>query len=395
MYRTVKTSFTANEQVINELYAINRTCAVIWNDCVQLARYYYRLGKKWITQTQLQVELKGLYPLHSQTIQAVAHKFLQAREGTKEARKKGYNNRYPWKTKHHFNAKWVDQSFSIEGKTLILSFGNVKGANGKRKPSLRLTLDHVPQGDVKEVELVYDRGLKICLSYENGKIEKENGSKRIVANDVGEIHTMSVVSDNGESLIITGRYIRSIHQFRNKKLAELQTCMARCQKGSRQWKKYNKAKQYLLSKSEAQLNDALHKTTKQFVAWCVEQETKKVLTGKVDGVQRNTKKERRKKTNQKLSNWSFGKLYQLLAYKLKAEGIEFEKVDEHYTTQTCPVCGNRKKTNSRNYKCKCGYQKHRDIHSACNILSKYLFGRFVEMKSNRPKYLHPVTLTRA
>ena len=44
---------------------------------------------KWITQTDLQKELKGLYPLHSQTIQAVAHKFLAASEGTKEARKKG------------------------------------------------------------------------------------------------------------------------------------------------------------------------------------------------------------------------------------------------------------------------------------------------------------------
>ena len=43
-------------------------------------------------------ELKRLYPLHSQTIQAVAHKFLAAREGTKEAWKKGHKNiRYPWK----------------------------------------------------------------------------------------------------------------------------------------------------------------------------------------------------------------------------------------------------------------------------------------------------------
>ena len=29
--------------------------------------------------------------------------------------------------------------------------------------------------------------------------------------------------------------------------------MSRCKKGSRQWKKYNRAKRYVLSKSEAQL----------------------------------------------------------------------------------------------------------------------------------------------
>ena len=56
---------------------------------MQIARYYYRLGGKWITQTDLQKEVKGLYPLHSQTTQAVCHKFLAAREGTKEARQKG------------------------------------------------------------------------------------------------------------------------------------------------------------------------------------------------------------------------------------------------------------------------------------------------------------------
>ena len=45
--------------------------------------------------------------------------------------------------------------------------------------------------------------------------------------------------------------------------------MSRCKKGSRQWRKYNRAKKFVLSKSNAQLEDALHKTTKQFVEWCV------------------------------------------------------------------------------------------------------------------------------
>ena len=76
------------------------------------------------------------------------------------------------------------------------------------------------------------------------------------------------------------------------------------------------------------------------------------------------RKRKEEKSNQKLSNWSFGKLYSLLEYKLKAKGIEIEKVDESYTSQTCPVCGKRKKSNNRNYRCKCGYKEHRDIHGA-------------------------------
>ena len=48
--------------------------------------------------------------------------------------------------------------------------------------------------------------------------------------------------------------------------------------------------------------------------------------GDVEGVQRNTKKKRKKETNQKISNSSFGKVYSLLEYKLKAKGITVKKV---------------------------------------------------------------------
>ena len=89
--------------------------------------------------------------------------------------------------------------------------------------------------------------------------------------------------------------MRSIHRLRNKKLKELQERMSRCKKGSKQWRKYNRAKKFVLSKSNAQLEDALHKTTKQFVEWCLEQEVNHVVMGNPEGVQRNTKKKRRKR----------------------------------------------------------------------------------------------------
>ena len=83
--------------------------------------------------------------------------------------------------------------------------------------------------------------------------------------------------------------------------------------------------------------------TKQLVDWCLEQNVKRFIIGDVEGVQRNKKKKRSKLVNQKLSNWCFGKFYDYLKYKLEAKGITFEKVDESYTTQTCPVCKKKKK----------------------------------------------------
>ncbi|RBW68349.1 RNA-guided endonuclease InsQ/TnpB family protein [Bacillus taeanensis] len=390
MYRTMKVPFSASSTTIQKLFDIRRLCAVVWNDCVQIARYYYRLGGGWITKSDLQKELKGLYPLHSQTVQAVAHKFLQAREGAQKARKAGFNVRYPWKHKFVFNSEWVGESFTLQGKRITLSLGIW---NGKRQPKIILKLPKVPPGNVKEVELVYNRKWLICLSYEAHTEEEPPKQQGLSASiDPGEIHTISSVTENGDSLVITGRYLRSIHRLRNKKLKELQKLMSRCKKGSRQWRKYNRAKKYVLSKSDEQVKDALHKTTKQFVDWCLQHDVNHVVIGDVEGVQRNTKKKRSKNTNQKLSNWSFGKLYTFLVYKLKARGITIEKVDEHFTSQTCPVCGNRKKVSYRTYQCQCGYKEHRDLHGARNILTKQLYGKMIDYPLHDPIYVRPTYL---
>ena len=92
----------------------------------------------------------------------------------------------------------------------------------------------------------------------------------------------------------------------------------------------------------------------------------------MEGVQRNTAKrkknpKRKRRTalvSQKLSQWQFGKLNDYLAYKLKAEGISLSKINEAHTSQTCPVCGKRRKVSARVYRCSCGYEEHRDIHGA-------------------------------
>lgn len=179
----------------------------------------------------------------------------------------------------------------LPGGVLLLSQGN---RNGKRLAPLRLHLKQIPI-NIKEVELIYDRGLKLCLSYEDGILPATPHFSETVAVDMGEIHTITAVSTKQQGIILTGRKLRSIHRLRNKKLAELQRLMSRCQKGSRQWRKYNKAKQYVLSKSEAQLKDALHKITRNFVNWAVAEHAKAVIAGDPEGVQRHTRKAKNKK----------------------------------------------------------------------------------------------------
>lgn len=357
---------------MDQLFACNRISAEIWNECLAIAKAYAgRNDGKWIGKSQLQAELKGKYPLHSQSIQAVCHTYLFARNSAHQAKSKGFTNKYPYKTKQHFNTKWVDQAFKIEGNTVLLSLGI---QDGKRQKPIRITVAQLPNAEIKEIELVYDQKLMLSLTYDNGIASTENNGIHITGVDLGEIHSIAATSTENKSILVTGRQIRSIHRLRNKKIAEIQKLMSKCKKGSRQWKKYNRAKQFILSKSDRQLNDAIHKTTKNFVQWCVANRVKEVVVGQVEGVQRNTKGKRRKLVNQKLSNWSFGKIQKQLAYKLEEHGTSLTTIDESYTSQQCPCCPRRKKTSIRNYNCVCGYHEHRDIHGSKGILSKHLYG---------------------
>ncbi|MDF2714198.1 MAG: transposase, OrfB family protein, partial [Paenibacillus sp.] len=372
MIRCMKTPFRASKADLERLFACNRISAAIWNRCLHVAKNYsLRHDGKWIGQTELQAALKHQFPLHSQSVQAVCHKYIFARDSAKEAKKHGFASKYPYKHKKGFNTKWVDRSFQIKGNVILLSLGIW---NGKRQPPIRITVPDLPDAEIKEIELVYDRELMVSISYDDGKTVSDNRGSQIAGVDLGEIHSIAATTTTNRSIIITGRKARSIHRLRNKKLAEIQRLMSKCKKGSRQWKRYNQAKRYVLRKSERQLNDVIHKTTKQFVTWCTEQEVKEVVVGQVEGVQRNTKKKKRKTVNQKLSNWSFGKILKQLAYKLEEHGTRLNTIDESYTSQQCPCCGRRKKTSARIYTCSCSYEEHRDIHGSKGILSKYVYG---------------------
>lgn len=397
MKRTLKTNFITNSYDLNRLFECNRTSAEVWNDCVKISKSYHKDCGKWIGKTELQKRTKGQYAIHSQSIQAVCHKYLWARDSAKAARDQGYDNKYPYREKRNFNTKWAKDGFTIyENGKIELSLGI---HNRKRQKPITVWIKGMPVGKVKEIELIYDekkRNLMLCLSYEDGQLPKENHHTRVAAIDLGEIHSIAAVAENSQGIIITGRKIRSIKRLRNKKIAELQKKMSKCKEGSKQWKRYYRAKRYIIAKSEDQLKDALHKTTKNFVDWCIEQEIKEVVVGKVEGVQRNTsarkknnKKKRSRKVNQKLSQWQFGLLMAYLIYKCEAEGIKVHEINEAYTSQTCPVCTRRKKVSGRVYSCSCGYKCHRDLHGSSNILSKYLHNGEIKpvVKEIQSKYL--------
>ena len=132
----------------------------------------------------------------------------------------------------------------------------------------------------KEVGLVYDQKWFVCLSYEDGIPEESEKEDVVSSIDPGEIHTIASVTEKGDSLVITGRYMRSLHRLRNRKLGEIATIHESLQKRGREsGENIIVLNDICLSKSEAQLKDALHKTTKQFVEWCLAARRKPCCAG--------------------------------------------------------------------------------------------------------------------
>ena len=151
----------------------------------------------------------------------------------------------------------------------------------KDNPKLTLKLPKVPMGQVKEVELVFDQKWFVCLSYEMAFQRK---AKKKVLFRVLTLVKFIRLPVSPKRVMVSCR----------GKICEIQRLMSRCKRFRRKWRKYNRAKRYILSKSEAQLKDALHETTKQFVEWCLEHDVSHVVMGNPDGMQENTKGKRQK-----------------------------------------------------------------------------------------------------
>ena len=81
----------------------------------------------------------------------------------------------------------------------------------------------------------------------------------------------------------------------------------------------------------------------------------------------------RTKTVRAMLSIGHSKIFDSVKEKCWEHGKKFLDVEESYTSQTCPSCGNRRKTSSEVYACReCGFTQDRDVVGALNILLKAL-----------------------
>lgn len=362
----------------------NKYSAIVWNACVKADKENHKTTGKYLTRSELQFMMKKSVPIIlANSINSVILKYITARDAMFRSIKANHKNskkvKLPYKEKKYYNTSYTYQNIKIDKTKNIITLAKpeIIGENGKiqRQPRIKCHIKTIPD-NIKEIELVYRNGLKLAIKYieddEQVLIQSENEASI----DLGEIHSITSIDNHGNGIIITGRKIRSIQRLRNKELGKLDRRMSGCTKGSKQYKRYMRARVKIRAKFDNQIRDCVHKITKLYLDYCLQNNINRVYYGDLDNCTRGTKKKKdgSRFIRQKLTQWCFGKIVQQLNNKLSRHGIKLIKVKEYYTSQKCPACEKRNKPKGRNYECKCGYKMHRDVNGAINILndnSKY------------------------
>ncbi len=170
--------------------------------------------------------------------------------------------------------------------------------------------------------------------------------------------------------------------------------LARCQPGSRRWKKLTNRRKRLQDQTDNRQRDMLHKVSRAVVEEAQAMEAGTIVIGDVRNVADKTKVAKRlsRENRQKISHWPHGQLRAMITYKAAAEGISTELINEAYSSKMCPnpQCGHRNKPKGRLYRCsQCGYVGHRDNVGCTNILSQYetgKLGQYLPCKSEKYRY---------
>jgi len=203
------------------------------------------------------------------------------------------------------------------------------------------------------IEIIYEKEIPII---------RVPGEPKVLGLDLG-IDNLIATSDG---LIIKGGVVKSINQFFNKQKARIQTQL------SKQGLLTSKRKQQLMRWRYNKLQDALHKTSKAIIQYCMKNKITTLVIGRNVNWKQNI--QMGKRNNQKFTSIPFYKLIQMIQYKAEEQGIIITLVSEEYTSQTCSCCDHCSRKN-RKYRglfvCKkCNVVLNADINAARNIAKK-------------------------
>ena len=346
-YRTVKFSWlpsTCEGWLV--FTSVRKEAARLWSWLVERHATIRQQGGRWPTRNELQKEIKGLFPgLHSQSAQMILHDFCEAVASAESLRKEGEPFEYPYRKTTYRQVLFSNQSPRFRDGFMVLPCGEAGSLEVFMPKGVTLP------GRLIEVRLGYGSVEIVCEI-----IVEPRPVGPTIGIDLG-VNTIIAATDGDKAVLVSGREIKATIQVRNQRLAEICSKQVKKRKGSRRHKRLQRAKHRMLDRTKNKVRDLCHKATRKVADTFP---NAKAYVGEPfnDACQKMGRRQA-----QTVSSACNRKIINLLNYKLAA-AIE---VEEHDTSQTCPVCGDRSK-HSRIYRCRrCGYEVPRDVVGCSNI----------------------------
>ena len=348
-YRTIETAWTPRSAAQWRTFTLSRLeAAQVWADLVERHFRLRRLNWTWPSKARWQRWAKRRYPyLTAQSVQQIIGEFCEAVEGARQLRKNGHAEaRYPFHKGRYRDVPYTNQDARIRDGYLILPHGRAGTLR------LRLPVGVALPGRVMEVRLSFGCVRLVCQLP-----DQPMPAGPTIGCDIG-VNTLIAATDGERAILVSGRGVKATVQWRNKRLASFSQAQSKREKGSRRWKRLQRAKRQMLGKAHRRVRDSAHKATRQVAnafpnAKAYVGEPFNDAAGKMGPRQAQT-----------VSQATTRVLIKQLAYKL-AGAIT---VDESYTSQTCPLCGVRSR-HGRIFRCVCGVTAARDLIGCVNILS--------------------------
>ncbi len=370
-YRTVEIRWIPKTAAEWRVFTASRKeAARLWSDLVTRHHRLRRRALTWPSKARWERWGKGRYPgLSAQSTQQLIGEFCEAVHSARQLRTTGHADaRYPWKKPRYHDVVYTNQDARVRNGCLLLPHGT----SGR----LRLLLPRALPGRLMEVRLSLATVRLICEMEEVPRPQQ-----RVIGVDLG-VNTLIAATDGDKALLISGRAVKATVQYRNKRLASCRQAQSTKTQGSRRWQRLQRRRAKMLAQTHRRVRDLLHHATRQ-VAEAFPGATCYVGKPFYDAAEHSGRRHAHQ-----VSSACHAQLIGHLDYKT-CGAIQ---VDEQYTSQTCPVCGERNK-GRRTYRCRqCGLTAPRDVIGSVNILAVGRHHALAPGRSvpNAVHWVHPV-----
>lgn len=313
-------------------FYLQKTIDLLWEGKVPIKKLMSSKQINWMDN--LGGQYKGLIYKHASEI-VRSCKFKKEKKAKPEAKKFTIN--------FDKNQIKIEESNNSFDKWIRLRLPFIKKDRKAERVEILLPIkEHKHSLKFKDWNLA--KTVKLSKSYASFTFETEAPELKTEGKTIG-------IDIGYKNLIVT-----SEGQFIGEKVEQIYEKIARKEQGSKAFKR-------ALKERDNKIKEIINK----------EVDLSEVKTLKVEdlkSVKRGSKRKIRKVFNNKLQRWVYPLILNKLERKSEEEAVQFFRINPAYTSQTCPVCRFKHKSNRKlsEFKClSCGYVNHSDLVGAINV----------------------------